>query len=263
MALFVAQASKPLVLPVIHHLDYQTSYAQAALALNFGADGVFFISHHGEDAQLFAPALDLKETFPDKLVGVNLLKSSALTALKSVMYPQVGTRHMLDMVWADAPGVSSMEVSSTACDIAQILVDHPVHAVPYPPKGRVSHFFASVAFKYQPAEPDPGTAAIKAWQLGMIPTTSGPATGQSPTVEKIVAMREALDEYALGQAVMRRGRPGEVLRAPLAIASGMTVENVKAFLPYATHFLVSTGISSDDYHFDAAKLDAFVQAVKA
>lgn len=250
MALCVTAAPKPLVLPVVHHLDYQTSYSQAALALNLGADGVFFISHHGEDAQLFAPALDLKETFPDKLVGVNLLKSSALIALKSVMYPAVGAKHVLDMVWADSPGVNSVQVNDRAHEISRLLAS-PVKEQEFPlPIGKVSQFFASVAFKYQAPETDPGAAAVNATLLGFIPTTSGPATGRAPDLVKIQTMREALNAKC--------GR-----HAPLAIASGMTVENVKSFLPYATHFLVSTGISSDDYHFDAAKLAAFVQAVKA
>lgn len=218
-----------MILPVVHHLDYQTSYSQGALALSAGADGVFLISHGGKGEDLFAPAADLKEQFPDKLIGLNLLGSRALIALS-----QVRTAG-LDMVWDDAPGVTSSQVTGPARELAHLLAT--VSSSPL--------FFGSVAFKYQPHEPNPGQAAIQAWQLGMIPTTSGPGTGRAPTVSKVAAMREALG--------------GE---APLAIASGMTPENVSAFRPYITHFLVATGISLDDHHFDPKKLNAFIRSVR-
>lgn len=217
------------ILPVVHHLDYETSYSQGALALSAGADGVFLISHGGKDEDLFAPAADLKEQFPDKLIGLNLLGSRPLMALS-----QVRTAG-LDMVWDDAPGVTSTQANGPAQEIAHLLASTPSSPL----------FFGSVAFKYQPHEPNPGQASVRAWQLGMIPTTSGPGTGEAPSVSKIAAMRDALGSDA-----------------PLAIASGMTPENVASFLPYITHFLVATGISLDDHHFAAVKLDAFVRAVR-
>lgn len=217
------------IIPVVHHLDYRTSCSQGALVLSAGADGVFLISHGGKDEDLFAPAAALKEQFPDKLVGLNLLGHQALSALSQVRAAG------LDMVWDDAPGVTSTQSNGSAQEIAHLLTTIASSLL----------FFGSVAFKYQPHEPSPGQAAVRARQLGMIPTTSGPGTGEPPSVAKIAAMHGALGN-----------------KAPLAIASGMTPENVGSFLPYLTHFLVATGVSLDDHHFTPNKLDAFIRAVR-
>lgn len=221
--------TKKYVLPVVHHRDYATSRAQGQLALAAGADGVFLISHGGDDDALFAPAQDLKETFPDKLVGLNLLGSDALTAFDRTLTAG------LDMVWADAPAVTSAGAAAMAQRISAKLA---------PLDGRFN-VFGSVAFKYQPHEPNPPLAALLAWQLGMVPTTSGTGTGHAPAVSKISAMKKALSP-----------------EAPLAIASGMTPENVRDFLPHATHLLVATGISTDSFHFCPEKLHAFIHAVR-
>ena len=49
---------------------------------------------------------------------------------------------------------------------------------------------------------------------------------------------------------------------PLAIASGLTPENIAAYLPYANYFLVATGISRSFDSFDPARARAFVQRVR-
>ena len=48
----------------------------------------------------------------------------------------------------------------------------------------------------------------------------------------------------------------------LAVASGMTPDNISEFKPYLSHVLVSTGISKDEYHFDEEKINAFIQLAK-
>lgn len=216
------------ILPVIHFRDPATTLEQAAIAFAAGADGVFLIHHAGHDDALFAPARNIKDKHPTKLIGVNLLGHSALEALHRA------TAAGLDMVWADAPGVHSAEVTEEAHEIARCL--HERTAGP--------QFFGSVAFKYQPHEPDPGLAAIKAALCNMIPTTSGLGTGTPPPLLKAVQMRAPLPGY------------------PLAVASGMTPENVRDYLPYFTHYLVATGVSRDSYHFDPARLAEFVRVVR-
>lgn len=215
---------------VIHHLDHRTSLAQAQIAFASGADGVFLISHHGADSDLFAPAAEIKKAYPQKLVGLNLLGSGAMEALQQVV--NLG----LDMVWVDNPGVRSDGVTDEAGQIAEWLLEHGGHI----------QFFGCVAFKYQPVDPNPAGAAAAAARLHMVPTTSGDATGVPPAVEKIRAMREALGpEHSL------------------AIASGITPQNVSEYTPYATHYLVATGVSSDEYHLDQALVDELVAKFEA
>lgn len=88
-------------------------------------------------------------------------------------------------------------------------------------------YFGGVAFKYQKEEKNPAAAAYRAIPYTDVVTTSGEGTGRPPSVEKIESMRAALGDH------------------PLAIASGMTVENVEDYIPYTDAFLVATGISDN------------------
>jgi predicted TIM-barrel enzyme len=58
-------------------------------------------------------------------------------------------------------------------------------------------------------------------------TTSGEATGRAAEPAKLQAMHEEAGE------------------TPLGIASGITPDNVRAYTPYVTWFLVASGISVD------------------
>jgi predicted TIM-barrel enzyme len=88
--------------------------------------------------------------------------------------------------------------------------------------------FAGVAFKHQRAEPHPELTAQKTRSFGFIPTTSGSASGVAAQSEALAKIRNALGGTS-----------------PLAIASGITPENVHSFAPNLTHILVATGVSSD------------------
>ncbi|MBN3761368.1 BtpA/SgcQ family protein [Burkholderia sp. Ac-20365] len=216
------------VFPVIHFLDAATALSEADLAFECGADGVFLISHQGDDDLLFEPAAVIKRRHPGKLVGLNLL---TLGAAKCVA---VAADLGLDAAWADHAGVNSAGVSETGMQLAQMLKDNPQVAL-----------FAGVAFKGQQHEPEAGAAAKVAQSLGMVPTTSGARTGHPPEVRKIEAIRAAI---GAGN--------------PLAIASGLSPENVADFARDATHFLVSTHVSRDEYHLDRARLEAFISKAK-
>lgn len=220
------------VLPVIHFFDAQTALEQADVAMAAGADGVFLISHHGSDDDLIMPAMTIKGRYPHKAIGINFLSKTARDSLECVM--EIG----LDMVWTDDPGVSSRHTDHDARMIASILSS----------PGPKPLFFGSVAFKYKDEDASPALAGRAAASLGMLPTTSGAATGAAPDVEKIRSMREELVDF---------GAPD------LAIASGLSPENIRSFMPYATHFLVATKVSKDAYRFDPARLAAFVAAVRA
>lgn len=222
-----AERLRHKVFPVIHHRDAKTSREQADLAFHVGADGVFLISHHGQNDELFTLAHAIKAAHPQLKVGINLLGVSAYDAYLRIAMNKV------DMMWTDTPGVTSLGTDDGAKRIAMHLINGPRGPVVY----------GSVAFKYQPYEGDPAGAARAAAALGMLPTTSGASTGNAPSVSKARAMSEALGG------------------GPLAVASGMTPENVDDFLPYFTHYLVATGVSLDDYHFDLARLRTFVEKV--
>ncbi|MBV7541945.1 hypothetical protein [Acidovorax sp. sic0104] len=214
----------PKILPVIHHLNARTTREQAGLALECGADGVFVISHHGDDKAVIGMARELKALHPTASIGINCLETDTLQA--ATLAIEAG----LDMVWADFMGVDSAGLTEQGWALSRLAAEHPTIG-----------FFASVAFKYRPFEPDPVEAALKARNAGFIPTTSGAATGAPPELGKIAAM----------------GMGGS-----LAVASGMTPSNVGAFAHHLTHILVATGVSADEHHFDYELLTVFLAAVR-
>ncbi|MEG0869616.1 MAG: hypothetical protein RSG77_21565 [Hafnia sp.] len=215
------------IFPVIHHLDEQTTLAQADIAFEAQADGVFLISHFGNDAVLPFLGKQIKKKYPDKQVGLNFLSRGPRSALAAVH--DFG----LDMMWDDNCGVSSRGIDTLAYDMENINQFYE----------RLSKIFASVAFKYQPAEPNPALAAQNAKSLNFVPTTSGSATGEPPSVEKIESMSAAV-------------------QGDLAVASGMTVENIHLYAPHLRYVLVATGVSEDEHHFDFERLYRFIALAK-
>ncbi len=210
------------VLPVIHHLNHRLSVDQLKLAQEAGADGVFLISHNGKDDELLDVLIEEK-AINDFYIGINFLGMS-----DPVRAYNTAATAGADAVWLDDAGVSS-----THTEFGMKLRDARNARA-----GR-EDIFASVAFKYQGHEPNPVQAAFNARSLGFIPTTSGPGTGQAPEVSKVRDM-----------SVNGKGT--------LAIASGMTPENIGLFVPYLTHVLVATGVSVDMHNFDYEKLRVLI-----
>lgn len=216
---------KTNIYPVIHYLDDETTIAQSVIAKSLGADGVFLISHIGSNERLPALAKRIKNTYPDFKVGINLLGESIIEAAYQA------ENYGLDMVWGDYCGVSSEGLTEEGEKLKQWQEETEIAV------------FASVAFKYQKAESSPEKAALEAQKAGFIPTTSGSGTGYAPTTEKIKVMSKATNGL-------------------LAVASGMSCDNVSIFKDYLSDILVATGVSKDENHFDIDKLARFISLVK-
>lgn len=217
----------PKILPVIHYLDWETAFAEVGTALLCGADGVFLISHHGNDQELMDVGVAIKTKHPGFPIGINLLSTNALDAVGSAI------ALAFPMLWGDDLGVDSSGINDAGKRIESLRWSNPGFEV-----------FASVAFKYRPHESYPAKAALNALEAGFIPTTSGFGTGSAPELEKIVAMSRAT---------------GGVL----AIASGMTPWNVAEYAPFLSHIMVATGISVDEHRMDADKLRLMIANTRA
>lgn len=218
--------------PVIHLHDLDLAYRNAVLAVENKANGVFLIHMGGQDEQVLTTALFLKERLPELKLGANFLSMEAVGAVRAAR--QIG----LDATWSDNPGIRSDRLGPEVDALEEEVRNRGPRL-----------FFASVAFKYQPEDTDPGLAALRAWERGFVPTTSGPATGQAPTVQKLAAIRKALNAH----------NP----RASLALASGADPDNIAQLAPFLSHVLVATGISSSEVAFDPIKLRRFVEAARA
>ena len=209
------------VIPVIHYASDEQAIRNAELAFDVDCAGIFLIHMDGENHLLAPVAQVIKARWPSKLVGINFLGAEPADAVAA------NIANGLDMTWTDVQLTHSAAAPWTQAEcVREALARSPKHMV-----------FAGVAFKHQRAEPQPELAAQKARDFGFIPTTSGSATGVAAEEGKVVKLRAALGDAA-----------------PLAIASGITPENVHKFAPSLTHILVATGVSSNFYEFDFEKL---------
>lgn len=212
--------NKLQVWPVIHIRSGEQALRNAARAEMAGCDGVFLIHMDGEDEAIDPIAEQIRIHHPNLPIGVNYLSMGALHGLERSL------ARGWDATWSDRPGVRSDELTDEAKALGVLLARHPDHA-----------YFGSVAFKYQPEDPHPADAARMALALGMIPTTSGQATGAAPTLEKLAAIRQSIGA------------------GPLAVASGITPDNLAELGVHLSHVLVSTGIGRDFYEIDPARME--------
>lgn len=213
------------VWPVIH-VDIkhpELAIENAKIAAENNCEGVFLIQMEGQDIYLVPVYMELRQRFPTLKLGFNFLSLNQVDALYKSL--TLGA----DATWTDKSGLHELSISPEAQRVSEILVQHPQHL-----------FFGSVAFKYQAQDRFPETSARNAVALGMIPTTSGEATGSAPSVKKLEDLQKEN-------------------RIPLALASGVAPSNIQAFAPHLDYVLVSTGISKDFYRFDEDLLNQLMK----
>lgn len=214
-------------LAVIHAETAEQVLRNADIAQNEGADGAFLINHSISVPRLIALHALVRARFPSLWLGLNMLGEAPLRAL--TMLPDSKTA-----LWTDSAGVEEAAVSPDADEFLRRRAERQWNGI----------LFGGVAFKYQQPVEHPDRVAKLAMPYVDVITTSGPGTGHSPDVRKIASMKAAIGDF------------------PLAIASGMTPENVAPFVPHADCFLVATGVSSSFTELDPARVRVFGQAVR-
>jgi len=217
---------RKVVLPVIHVEGVEQALRNTLLAREAGADGVFLIGHDLDWSDMLVVYQMAHKEHPDWFLGINLLDLKARRAMQFM-----GT-YAVDALWADNARIEEWE-------------EHQVYAksVHHEREEWKGLYFGGVAFKHQLPVDNVAVAAKKAVPYMDVVTTSGPATGQAASVEKLRAMKEAIGDH------------------PLAVASGVTVENVGEILPFVDAILVATGISKSFTELDAGKTKALVERV--
>lgn len=218
-------------LAVVHVEDETQALRNVALARENGAHGVFLINHHIDALGLLAVYRRVRIVHGDWWIGVNALDLAPAETFRHAPSDVSG-------LWFDRGGIdlSSDDPTQEACAI--------VRAHDRNPGWRGVHF-GGVAFKYQPQAWNPALEARTAVPYMDVLTTSGDATGQPPSIAKIEAMRGAIRDK------------------PLAIASGMTPENVGRYLNYVDCVLVATGISFSGTELDPKRVRALADIVCA
>src|SRR3989338_120220 len=217
---------KHIFLAVVHVVSAEQAMRNANIAFDEGADGVFLISHGAiSDIELINIYkhihLALQPKFINPFVGLNCLSIRAEDVFQFIP-------NYLSSIWIDNLGIrQNDEYQSQARRICEARRTRRWG-------GWNGLLFGGVAFKHQKAVsyenlPEVSRAAMKFCD---VITTSGIATGKVPEAKKIRLMRKAVGDF------------------PIAIASGITPENVEVFMPYAYCFLVASGISKSFTELD-------------
>ena len=217
-----------VVLPVIHVESELQALRNAEIAFHGGADGVFLINHSVGSESLLKTHDAAADRFPDAWIGVN-----CLDLRPSEVFTRISER--VDGVWADN---AMIDESGEQQPDAQSVLDARGKA------GGHALYFGGVAFKYQRHVDDLTSAARRATGFMDVVTTSGPGTGQAVHIDKIRAMKEALGTF------------------PLAIASGITPDNIGDYLLHSDCYLVATGISTSFTELSPALLQSLVKRVR-
>jgi predicted TIM-barrel enzyme len=223
-------SNRHVVLPVIHVVAQEQALRNAQVARDGGADGAFLISHGrvGDD-ELLEIHHSVVTAMGGWWLGVNCLSFSVEETFR-----RAGDR--VAGLWIDDALIDERtDEQPAAARIAAVQKD----------AGWKGLYFGGVAFKYQrPVRDLARVARLAAGWLDVV-TTSGPGTAQAAAPEKIRTMKEAIGEH------------------PLAIASGVTPENVTDYLPYADCFLAATGVSYTFEELDPARVRDMVRVVRA
>ena len=202
------------------------------IAIDSGVDGIFLISHGPvlDSRYLIDLANIANFSYPDLWIGINFLIPSIESSFKLLPDHVQG-------LWVDDAYISNDDYEKYCRDLRQLdslrreLYDNVL-------------YFGGVAFKYHnPPSNLASTASLAVRHVDVL-TTSGDATGSPPSIEKIKTIRETIGYNSV-----------------LAIASGMTPENVSDYVDLTDCFLVSTGINKDFYNLDPKKVERFMKAI--
>lgn len=221
---------EPAIFPVIHALDKQQAERNVQLALDAGCCGVFLINHDFPHPQLLPIIRYVRESFPDIWLGINFLGVTGREAFPVLaQLAKEGTT--VDGYWADDARIDERgETQAEAEEIKRVGAE----------SGWSGNYFGGTAFKKQRAvAPENYEAAARVATRYMdVVTTSGIATGSAAELQKIVKFRKGCADAAL------------------ALASGVTPDNIHLYAQDVDAILVATGINVTDdfYNIDPGKL---------
>ncbi|RMG35161.1 MAG: adenine phosphoribosyltransferase [Planctomycetota bacterium] len=218
-----------ILLPVVHVADEEQALRNTDVARDAGADGVFLINHGMSYDRLLDIHRVVHARHADWWIGVNCLDLYPVEVMQIADDTIAG-------IWVDN---AMIDEDADEQPEAEAVLEVRRQ------KGWNGLYFGGVAFKYQRPVNDLARAATVAARFMDVVTTSGPGTGLAAEQEKIRIMKQALGDR------------------PLAIASGITPENIADYLPVADAFLVATGISRSFEELDPERAARLAQTIHA
>lgn len=231
--------------PVIHCHDIKSTIENTQMCLDANTDGLFLINHGEISDSQFREHIEKVQNYCTKYtgefkIGVNFLNLSNISALKEV------SKFGLNMLWVD----------NAECDDVLNLEEVTkfwFQMIKCDPESKID-IFGGVHFKYQEKPKSSIEDSIKSCVYNtMYPTLSGPATGKPADLNFI---QRAYDHVVL----CRKDNAEQYCN--LAIASGISIENVDQYIPYIEYFLVASSLLAvDQIDFDNQKLKTLSQKI--
>ncbi len=227
------------IYPVVHINDIHRAVEQTGVALELGADGVYLIDHQEPATDRLFDTFNLSRSeYQGVYIGMNILCLRGAYQAFEAIYRARDSESLdeyPDGLWVDDARIDAVEAK-------ELREAHPELAT--------VRYLGGVAFKYSPYyTDDPGEAVselIKLRSYVDVVTTSGPGTGVPPSPDKIRAMHEA----AKGQ--------------PLAVASGVSADNLEDYSGAIDQLLVATFIEASPGSgvFDRSKLKDLIEVAR-
>lgn len=211
---------------VVHSATIEQTLRNVKVAFDNGADGVFLVTHSIPPYELARIYKRVREKYPLGWIGLNM----GLDAYSTFLRLSQDTNGF----WADDAGITATGVSDDTEKFLQYRLQRPSWRALY---------FGGVAFSEDSDLKDPGEAARRATAYVDVVVTSGAKIGSAPDPAKIHKMKRALDEV------------------PLAIAGGITAENVHMYLEWADCFLVASGIRASVTELDPKLVRALADKI--
>lgn len=203
-------------LPVIHPISKVNALNSIRTAIESDADGIFLINQGMSISQILDFIPQVHRLYPDLWIGVNFL------GLKPEKVIELIVNLPVSGIWSDNADIDEKSDTQLAGERFQNVRQKT---------NWQGLYFGGVAFKYQRKVPILllPDAANKASTWMDIITSSGPGTGYAASVKRVKALRKGAGTH------------------PLALASGISPENVAKFLPYIDVYLVASAIETAKY----------------
>lgn len=219
--------ARRVFLPVIHPASHRAAVKAVAVAVEAGAHGVFLINQglHGEP--FFDLVEDVQKRHPGLWVGLNYLGSVYSAVERSATLPEP-----VRGLWTDG---APLPLKSTQRRLWAV-------------EKWEGLYFPGVAFKtHAPVAPKDLPAVVKkAIACGPdVLTTSGRGTGQAADPAFVARFRELAGTH------------------PVALASGVTPENVDAYLPHVDAYIVASGIEDSFGVLNPARTRALADKIRS
>ena len=231
---------KPIVLPVIHVLNHEQTYDNILIAIACGCPGVFLINHDFEKEKFIPIIKSIRVEFPDYWIGVNFLAVTGEFAFP-ILWKMQSEGIFVDGYWADDACIDELRAENDQLIAKKINIIRKE-------SGWQGLYIGGTAFKKQ-REVDPsmyGYSARLATNNMDVIVTSGIATGHAVDQKKINIFRQNCGETTL------------------AVASGISPENVNEYIKNVDLFMVATGINfnNDFYNIDPNKLNKLMNVIE-